>query len=219
LAELLPEAMQHQVREGKVAAQSAMKFLLPVAAKAWRTASGWRRSSRSIIAIRGKLASCMGPSAKARTGAELLRDLEMVVAIVNRAHRRLAGAAATEVDQQQAKAALYQIERIQEQLLRIDEAIQPKKRPHVEPSTTHYDSRTECVASEQTRDRAGAENISRERAHLRANSASVPERSNIRRKPNVTGNRSWSFSTLARGTWCESMRNWRLAAQSCRMPR
>jgi hypothetical protein len=29
--------------------------------------------------------------APAGTGAELLRDLEMVVAIVNRAHRRLAG--------------------------------------------------------------------------------------------------------------------------------
>jgi hypothetical protein len=34
--------------------------------------------------------------APAGTGAELLRDLEMVVAIVNRAQRRLAGAAATE---------------------------------------------------------------------------------------------------------------------------
>jgi DNA invertase Pin-like site-specific DNA recombinase len=33
----------------------------------------------------------------------------MVVAIVNRAHRRLAGAAATEVDSQQSKAARYQI--------------------------------------------------------------------------------------------------------------
>ena len=36
--------------------------------------------------------------APAGTGAELLRDLEMVVAIVNRAQRRLAGAAATELD-------------------------------------------------------------------------------------------------------------------------
>src|SRR5438034_7144287 len=43
--------------------------------------------------------------APAGTGGELLRDLEMVVAIVNRAHRRLAGAAAMEVDPQQSKAA------------------------------------------------------------------------------------------------------------------
>ena len=48
------------------------------------------------------------------TGAELLRDLEMVVAIVSRAQRRLAGAAATELDEQQAKAARHQIERIQQ---------------------------------------------------------------------------------------------------------
>ena|SRR5215472_14890308 len=31
LVELLPESIQHQVREGKIAAQVAMKFLVPVA--------------------------------------------------------------------------------------------------------------------------------------------------------------------------------------------
>src|SRR5207237_10733583 len=51
---------------------------------------------------------------------------------LNRAQRRLAGAAATEVDDQQAKAARYQIERIQKQLHRIDEEIQPEKKPHAE---------------------------------------------------------------------------------------
>src|SRR5207253_9189010 len=87
------------------------------------------------------------------TGAELLRDLEMVVAIVNRAQRRLAGAAATELDDQQSKAARHQIERIQSQLHRIDEVIQPEKEPHVEPSATHHDSGTEHAGSEQTGDR------------------------------------------------------------------
>src|SRR5213075_617854 len=76
----------------------------------------------------------------AGTGSELLRDLEMVVAIVNRAQRRLAGAAATELDDQQSKAARHRIERIQKQLHRIDEEIPSEKRPHVEPSATHYDS-------------------------------------------------------------------------------
>ena len=42
--------------------------------------------------------------APAGTGAELMRDLEMVVAIVNRAQRRLAGAAATELDHQQRES-------------------------------------------------------------------------------------------------------------------
>ena len=49
--------------------------------------------------------------APAGTGAELVRDLEMVVAIVNRAQRRLAGARCTELDRQQREAARHQIER------------------------------------------------------------------------------------------------------------
>src|SRR5438094_9464480 len=65
--------------------------------------------------------------APAGTGAELLRDLEMVVAIVNRAQRRLAGTAATELDDQQSKAARHQIERIQKQLHHIDEEILTEK--------------------------------------------------------------------------------------------
>src|SRR5450759_3694234 len=100
-------------------------------------------------------------TAPAGTGAELLRDLEMVVAIVNRAQLRLAGAAATELDHQQGKAARHQIERIQSQLRRIDEEILLEKKPHVEPSATHHDSGTECTASEQTGDRAGAGNLPR----------------------------------------------------------
>src|SRR6202011_711957 len=97
----------------------------------------------------------------AGTGAELLRDLEMVAAIVNRAQRRLAGAAATELDDQQSKAARHQIERIQGQLRRIDEEIMPEKKPHVEPSATHHDSGTEHSGSEQTRDCAGAGDLPR----------------------------------------------------------
>src|SRR5206468_3514483 len=56
----------------------------------------------------------------AGTGAELLRDLEMVVAIVNRMQRRGVGAAAMDLDDQQSKAVRHQIERIQKQLHRID---------------------------------------------------------------------------------------------------
>src|SRR5437660_982470 len=89
-------------------------------------------------------------------------------AIVNRAQRRLAGAAAAELDPQQANAARHQIERIQKQLRRIDEEIQPEKKPHVEPSATHYDSGTECAASEQTRDRAGDGDLPRGRAQSSA---------------------------------------------------
>lgn len=189
LAEILPEAIQQQVREGKIAAQVAMKFLVPVVRQsledgqrmaaifaqhncdtreAGQLYAAWRQGSP---AIRKRILDApelffktqrQGPKkAPAGTGAELLRDLEMVVAIVNRAQRRLTGAAATELDLQQSKAARQQIEGIQKQLHRIDEKLLPEKEPHVEPSATHHDSGTACTASEQTRDRASAGDLAR----------------------------------------------------------
>ncbi len=47
LAEVLPEAIQQQVPEGKIAAQVAMKFLVPVA--------------RQITATRARRVNCMAP--------------------------------------------------------------------------------------------------------------------------------------------------------------
>jgi ParB family chromosome partitioning protein len=189
LAEVLPEAIQQQVRDGKILAQVAMKFLVPVARQsledcqrmaaifaqyhcdtreAGQLYSAWRKGSPAVRKrllddpeLFFKTQRQAQEKAPAGTGAELLRDLEMVVAIVNRAQRRLAGAVVTELDDQQAKAARHQIERIQSQLRRIDGAIQPEKKPHVEPSATHHDSGIECEASEQTGDRTGDGNLPR----------------------------------------------------------
>jgi hypothetical protein len=189
LVEILPEAIQQQVREGKILAQVAMKFLVPVARQsledcqrmaaifaehhcdtrqagqlyaAWRNGS-WAVRKRILDdpALFFKTQRQAEAKAPPGTGAELLRELEMVVAIVNRAQRRLAGTAATELDHQQTKAPRHQIERIQSQLRRIDEEILPEKKPHVEPSATHHDSGTEREASEQTRDRAGDGDLAR----------------------------------------------------------
>ncbi len=189
LVEVLPEAIQQQVREGKIPAQVAMKFLVPVARQsledcqrmaaifaqhhcdtreAGQLYAAWRKGSPAIRKrilddpeLFFKTQRQAQEKAPAGTGAELLRDLEMVAAIVNRAQRRLAGAAATELDHQQREAARHQIERIQKQLHRIDEEILPEKQPHVEPSATHHDSGTERAGSEQTRDRAGAGDLPR----------------------------------------------------------
>jgi ParB/RepB/Spo0J family partition protein len=189
LVEVLPEAIQQQVREGKILAQVALKFLVPVARQsledcqrmaaifaqhhcdtreAGQLYGAWRKGSPAIRKriledpeLLFKTQRQAQEKAPAGTGAELLRDLEMVAAIVNRAQRRLAGAAATELDEQQAKAARHQIERIQSQLHRIDEEIQPEKKSHVEPSATHHDSGTEHAGSEQTGDRTGAGDFSR----------------------------------------------------------
>jgi ParB family chromosome partitioning protein len=183
LVEILPEAIQQQVRDGKILSQVAMKFLVPVARQnledcqrmaaifaqhhydtrqASQLYAAWRKGSPTIRKrildepeLFFKAQRQAQEKAPAGTGAELLRDLEMAVAIVNRAQRRLADAAVTELNDQQSKAARHQIDRIQSQLRRIDEAIQPEKKPHVEPSATHHDSGTECEAGEQTGDRPG----------------------------------------------------------------
>ena len=189
LVEVLPEAIQQQVREGKIPAQVALKFLVPVARQSLEDCqrmatifaehhcdtresgqlyAAWRKGSPAIRKrilddpeLFFKAQRQAQEKAPAGAGAELLRDLEMVVAIVNRAQRRLAGAAATELDGQQSRAARHQIERIQTQLRRIDEEILPEKKPHVEPSATDHDSGTEHTGSEQTGDRAGAGDLPR----------------------------------------------------------
>jgi ParB/RepB/Spo0J family partition protein len=188
LVEVLPEAIQQQVREGQILAQVALKFLVPVARQnledcqrmaaifakhhcdtrqAGQLYAAWRQGSP---AIRKRILDApelffktqrqeLKPSPTA--AAEMLRDLEMVAVIVNRAQRRLAGAAATELDREQGEAARQQIARITQQLQRIDEKLLPEQTPHVEPSATHHDCGTECKASEQTRDRAGAGDLPR----------------------------------------------------------
>ena len=182
LVELLPEAIQQQVREGKVAAQVAMKFLVPVARQsledcqrmaaifaehhcdsreAGQLYAAWRRGSPAIrkrILDDPALFFKTQRQEKAPPGAaaELIRDLEVVTAIVNRAHRRLAGAEAVELDRQQRAAARQQIERIEKQLQRIDEKLVPEQAPHVEPSTTHHDSGVAHARNSETGDRAGA---------------------------------------------------------------
>lgn len=189
LVEVLPEAIQQQVREGKILAQVALKFLVPVARQsledcqrmaaifaqhhcdtreAGQLYAAWRKGSPAIRKrilddpeLFFKAQRQAQEKAPAGTGAELLRDLEMMAAIADRAHRRLAGAAVTELDRQQREAARHHLDRIQRQLHRIDDEILPEKKPHVEPSAAHDDSGTARSGSEQARDRAGAGNLPR----------------------------------------------------------
>jgi len=190
LVEVLPVAIQQQVREGKIPAQVALKFLVPVARQsledcqrmaaifaqqhcdtheAGQLYAAWREGSPAIRKrILGDPQLFFKTQRQEKTppgpGAELLRDLEMVVSIVNRAQRRLAGATATELDAQQSTAARNEIERIHNKLRRIDEEILPERKSHVEPSATHGDSGTEHAGSEQTGDRAGSGDLPRGRA-------------------------------------------------------
>ena len=151
LVELLPEAIQQHVREGKISAHVAMKYLAPVARinledcqrmaaafaqyhcdtrQAGQLYAAWRGGSPVVRqrlldepALFFKAQRQAEPKATAAPAAELLRDLEMAAAIVNRATRRLAGAAGhplgLEMDGLQREAARRQIERLENRLRRL----------------------------------------------------------------------------------------------------
>jgi len=178
LVEVLPEAVQEQVREGRIPAQVAMKFLAPVARQsleecqrmaaifaqrrsqvreAGQMYAAWRKGSR---AVRQRLLEAPELFFKTQRQqsqpphAALLRDLEMAAAIVNRAQRRLAGAAG--LDARQRESARWQIARMERQLQRIGEQLEPEQETHVEPKSTHDDSGVGRPGSRQAGDRAGA---------------------------------------------------------------
>jgi ParB family chromosome partitioning protein len=192
LVELLPESIQQQVREGKLSAQVAMKFLVPVARQslpacqrmaaifvqqhcdtrqagelyaAWRTGSPVVRKrilDAPELFFKTQRQSETKPTAT--TAGELLRDLEMLAAIANRAQRRLAGAAAAELDGQQCQAARQQIQRIQNQLHKIHQTISSEQEPYVEPGATNHDSGVTDEGSQSAGDCAHVGSLPSERA-------------------------------------------------------
>jgi len=180
LAEVLPEAIQEQVREGQIPAQVAMKFLAPVARQsvedcqrmaaifaqrrsevreAGQLYAAWRKGSRAVsqrLLEEPELFFKTQRQESKSLHAELLRDLEMAAAIVNRAHRRLSGAGAVELDERQCEGARRQIDRMEKQLQRIGEQLEGEQETHVEPKSTHDHSGTGRPGDRQTGDRAGA---------------------------------------------------------------
>jgi ParB family transcriptional regulator, chromosome partitioning protein len=184
LVDLLPEAIQQQVREGRISAHVAMKFLVPVARvsledcermaaafaqhhcdtrQAGQLYAAWRDASPAIRQrlldqpeLFFKTQGQAAPKASTAPAAALLRDLEMAAAIVNRAQRRLAGVGTAEMDRPQRQAARGQIEHLRQQLNRLAERLAQEQQPYVEPIPTNHDSGTEPAGAEQTPDRAGA---------------------------------------------------------------
>jgi len=179
LVEVLPEAIQEQVRQGQIPAQVAMKFLAPVARQSLEECqqmaaifaqrrsqvreagllyAAWRKGSRAVrkrLLEQPELFFKTQRQESKLLDAELLRDLEMAAAIVNRTQRRLAGGA--ELDARQCESARRQIDRIKRQLQRIGEQLEPEQETHVEPKSTHDDFGTGRPGSRQAGDRAGAE--------------------------------------------------------------
>jgi hypothetical protein len=180
LVELLPEAIQRQVREGQMAAHLAMKFLVPMARiqvedcermaaafvqhrcntrQAGQLYTAWREGSRVVrerILAEPELflKTQRQPPAAAPAAVTLEHELEMAAAILARAARRLA-AALPEMDGRQREQAQCQIGNARRELDRMTARIgKERETEHAEPGATDRDSGTECAGSDQTRDRA-----------------------------------------------------------------
>ena len=190
LVELLPEAIQQLVREGKVSAQMAMKYLVPAARislddcermaaafaqhqcetrEAGQLYAAWRDGSRSV---RERLLASpelffktqrRAPPAETTQSAALERDLEMAAAILRRARRRLAEALPEMGPAQQHNAECH-IASARRELERMAEQI-GKEQPvgHADPSAKDHDLGTAHTGSEQARDCARAGHLAPER--------------------------------------------------------
>jgi ParB family chromosome partitioning protein len=195
LVELLPEAIQQQVREGKISAHVAMQCLVPVARvdaehcermaaafaqhhcdtrQAGQLYTAWRKGTRAVrerILAEPELflkTQRQPPAAKPAAVEQVERDLDMAIAILRRAGRRLAEALPEMTDPQQ-KQAQGQIENARRELNRMTARIEKEQEPkHAEPGTTNRDSGTEREGSEQTRDRARAAGVAVDRAQSAA---------------------------------------------------
>lgn len=185
LVELVPKGIQQKVRIGEISAHAAMKYLVPVARaniedcqqmadafathrftsrQAGQLYSAWRDASPQIrqriledpqLFLKAHQQAEPQPPALAD---ELLRDLTMVVAITNRASRRLARAAPL-MDQEQFAAAEHKIECAVKDLGFLLQRIQREQQQHVEQRSTDGDSRTPRSESQQGADRESSRNL------------------------------------------------------------
>jgi ParB family chromosome partitioning protein len=189
LVELLPEAIQQQVREGTIAAQVAMKYLVPMARvngddcarmaaalvqhrcdtrQAGQLYAAWRDGSRVVrerILAEPELflKTQRQPPAARPAAAALERDLEMAAAILHRASRRLAEAL-PEMNDAQQEQAQRQIESARRELERMAARIgKERETKHAESDATNRDSGTEREGSESSRDRTRVATIASDR--------------------------------------------------------
>ena len=222
LVELLPEQIQQQVREGALGAQLAMKYLVPVARvnvedcarmaaafvqqrcdtrQAGQLYAAWRDGSR---VVRERLLAepelflktQRQPPAARPSAAGLERELEMALAILRRAGRRLAEAL-PEMDEQRQQQAQRQIESARRELDRMAARIGREQKPqHAEPGTTNGGSGTEREGSEQTGDCARVEAVAPDRAQSSASelhSGSGNPTGGESRTPPATDSRPFDF--------------------------
>jgi ParB family chromosome partitioning protein len=186
LVELLPESIQQQVREGKISAHVAMKFLVPVARisledcermaaafaqhhcdtrEAAQLYVAWRDATRLVrermlaepeLFFKTQRRALPSDDTPA---AALERDLEIATAVMRRARRRLKEAL-PQMSQAQQRDVQRQVEAARRELNRMVEQIE-KENPaaYVDASATNHDSGAAHTGGEQARDRAGVGNL------------------------------------------------------------
>lgn len=187
LVELLPDSVQQKVRSGEITPHVAMKFLVPVARakiedcermagafarhkfssrEAGELYAAWRDTSPRM---RARILEEPALFLKARreidkrkpetqpATAGLLRDLEMVLAIANRAGRRWRQAAAL-MDSVDIDRARHCLDHALDELGRLARRIEQEK-PHAEQEPAHDDPRVTRPGDENPSDCQGAPDL------------------------------------------------------------
>ena len=179
LIDLLPEAIQRQVREGNLTAQVAMKYLVPVARisaddrermaaafmkhrcdtrQAAQLYTAWREGSRVVrdrILAEPELflkTQRQPHATKPASLEQVERDLGMALAIMQRANRRLSQAL-PEMNGTQQEQMRSRIESTRRELTRMTERIEKERgTKHAESVPANRDTRTESEECKQPRD-------------------------------------------------------------------
>ena len=184
LVDTLPESVQQQVREGKIAAQIAMRYLAPVARvsveqcvrmahvfaqqhwttrqaaslyNAWRDSKSTQTRERILAQPELFLKTQQQPPQPPTPTPTLESELNKIIAIAQRALHRL------EAPHQNSKAVKSKIHQATGLLNQLATRIEEPTPNHVEPSATHDDSGVARPGKDQTRDRAPAEPLATER--------------------------------------------------------
>jgi ParB/RepB/Spo0J family partition protein len=176
LVETLPESVQQLVREGKVAASLAMRYLAPVARinqehcrrmaaafaeQGWtaRQAGAFYRAWRDARgAVRERILAAPKLFAKSQAQADTLdKELNHITALAQRTVEHLESPPPNRAPVQR------KIQRAIELLTELQQRIEEPETNHAEPGTTSHDSRTPWAGSGETRDRAAAESLAPKR--------------------------------------------------------
>jgi len=190
LVKELPESVQKHVREGKIGAQAAMKYLVPMARArrydcerlADRIAyhqfttqevsvlyAAWRNGPPSVregiiedpkLFLRARREIEQDDPASARAGEELLRSLDMVGAMARRAARQWHEASRTMNDGERENAWLCLQQAIAD-LTRLSDQIE-KENGYVEPEAADGNPGTSLQGSPPSPDCTRAEDLSRD---------------------------------------------------------